>query len=580
MKDKPLLSTLLRLSPLVKPFLIISVSLLGVFELIKILPLYIFKEIIDALTAKTLSPLSYIAILVGGYFASMLVMTAFEAFGQFIMYTRVRGVEADVTTRTFRKLLSLDIKYHEDHNTGENVNKILKGTSRLVELLYNLIDRFIPTCLQTLVTFIILLFTDIYIALSYAILVPLFIIVILKDSKKTQYLREQYHRYHDKYAGIITQSLSNIRTVKDFNNETKEDTKATTTFSKYVDYAQQRTNIGVRNIIIEDGLVNFARATTLLLSVWLMLHGNISAGSLVFIVSLTEKAYINLTKLSRVYFHMQDSEPSIHRFDALLRTHSTIADGDSAKKVAHGRIDFANVSFAYNKENALEHVSFTVLPKEVVALVGRSGSGKTTIMKLLLRHFDANKGRITIDGTDIRDYTLKNLRERIAIVSQDVELFNDTIYANIAYGVHDAKREDVINAAKLAFAHDFIMSFPKKYNTVIGERGIRLSGGQKQRLAIARAILRKPKILVFDEATSALDSESEQYIHQSIMKLIGKMTLIIIAHRFSTIEHANKIILLEKGNVKEIGTHRELIAKKGIFSKLRKLQQLGEMRET
>ena len=195
----------------------------------------------------------------------------------------------------------------------------------------------------------------------------------------------------------------------------------------------------------------------------------------------------------------------------------------------------------------------------------------------MLRHFDTTSGKIFIDNNNIKDYSLKNLRKDIAIVSQDVELFNESIYENIAYGVENAKKADIIKVAKLAHAHEFILQFEKGYDSIVGERGIKLSGGQKQRIAIARALLRKPKIMVFDEATSSLDAESEKYIHKSIFNLIGNITLIIIAHRFATIEHADKIILLENGNVAEIGTHKELMKKKGIFAKLRKLQELEQV---
>jgi ABC-type multidrug transport system fused ATPase/permease subunit len=222
----------------------------------------------------------------------------------------------------------------------------------------------------------------------------------------------------------------------------------------------------------------------------------------------------------------------------------------------------------------LRDVSFTVRPKTTAALVGRSGSGKSTVVKLLLRQSDPKSGHVLVDETPVSGYSLKELRSKIAVVSQDVELFNESVAANIAYGAPKASRAAVIKAAKMAHAHDFIMALPKKYDTVIGERGVKLSGGQKQRLAIARALLRDPKVLILDEATSSLDAESEARIHDAITGLSGKITLIIIAHRFSTIERADHVILLERGRVAESGTHEELLRKEGIFAKLRRLQKL------
>ncbi len=573
---------LIRLSTEIKKVMKFILVLTILFELIKVLPPIIFKSIIDWMVEFNPSgPVSFkfIIVLVCGYFASLLVMTLIEVIGKSIIYNRISNVEYDLTLRSFKKLLSLDLEYHEKFNTGTSVNKILKGVYRVIELLFNVSEQMIPSIIQTLITLAILFYFNWIIGLSFLLFVPIFVLVLVYGSMKTQEIREQYHEVYEKFAGVVNQSMSNIRTVKDFNNESKELKKSEKILDKFLSLLRVRVKIGHRNMLHEDVIINSARFLTLGLSVWLMMDLSLTAGGLVLVMTLTEKAYLNLARLSRAFYRMQDATPSIARFKQLFKAPVHVIDKhDSVKEIKNGRIEFKNVSFKYGKNvYALKNISFNILPKTITAFVGRSGSGKSTLVKLLLRHFDVTAGMIKIDDCILRDYSLGNLRKSIAVVSQDVELFNETIKDNISYGVEKASDSDIIKAAKLAHAHEFIMKFPKGYNTLVGERGVKLSGGQKQRIAIARALLRKPRIMIFDEATSSLDSESEKFIHEAIFSLAGKVTLIIIAHRFSTIEHADNIILLENGKVKEIGTHKELLARKGIFAKLRKLQELGDM---
>jgi len=569
-----------RLSDEIKKLFKMALIVGGFFEIIKIIPTYIFKEIIDGMVAydpATGITAKLVFYLIAGYFASFLAMTIIEIIAARYRIAQIRKSETDIMAKAFKKLLSLDIKYHEDNNTGILISKVIKGGSKIVDLLFQIVDRTFPIALQTLITLATLLFVNVEMSLLFIIFVPIFLFLLIHSNMATQKSREKMHYYHDEYAGAITQSIANIRTVKNFGNEAHEERKSEKYLSKYAHYLDMRTRYGLRGRMFEDILVNVARICTLALSVWLMIKMQITAGMLVFIMTLTEKAYINLSQLSRVYYNMQDSEPSIDRFNSIKDETAKIKDNpDSKTQIMTGDVDFNHVSFKYENtaSHALKNVNFSIPSKSVAAFVGRSGSGKSTVIKLLLRQFDVNSGKIKIDNADIRDYSLKNLRKNIAVVSQDVELFNETIADNIAYGIENAPMKDIVSAAKMAHADIFIKKFRKGYNTTIGERGVRLSGGQKQRIAIARAILRKPKILIFDEATSSLDSESEKYIHKSIFNLIGKTTLIIIAHRFSTIEHADKIILLDNGEVKEIGTHSELMKKRGIFSKLRNLQRL------
>jgi len=580
MRVKNLVRDFFRLTPEIGKLLKKIALFSFVFELVKLVPPLIFAYLIDALVSFESQQVSLelLAAMVGGYFAGLFTLTILDIVTRNAWNKQIVNVEIDLTLKAVKKLLYLDINYHENNDTGANISKVVRGAYKIFELIFRTGEQLIPSTFQSIFTVCFLFYISPIIGLSYLLVVPFFTYLLLHNAKKTDIYRKKYHAYYDRFAAVVAQSMSNIRTVQDFYNQEKELKKSHALLKKYDDNWQLRTKFGLRGLFLEDLTINLARFLTLALSVWLMVESHISAGELVLIMTLTERAYLNLARLGRVYYQMQDATPTIARFNAIQDRKIKVQDKPSTSQVTKGSIAFNNVSFSYAKgEPALKNISFTLEPKSVTAFVGRSGSGKSTAIKLLLRHFDVTKGNITIDSIPLQDYSLKNLRQSIGVVSQDVELFNETIMNNIAYGRGNATLKEVKKASKMAHAHEFIMQFPQGYKTLIGERGVKLSGGQKQRLAIARALLRNPKILIFDEATSSLDSESEKFIHESIFNLIGQVTLIIIAHRFSTIEHADQIILLEQGKVKEIGTHKQLMQKKGIFAKLRKLQQLGEV---
>lgn len=580
-KDK--WNKLSKLSPNVKKFLVAALTFAIVFELVKIIPPFIFKKVIDSLiTFDPTHPITFkfVAILALGYFGALFAMSLIEFFMKRAAVDLITDAEVDVLKKAVKKLLTIDLSYHEKHNTGASVNKLVKGTRYLVEGLFIIMDNILPITLQSIITLIVLLFLSWQVALTYALFICVFFVVVANNSIKTQKVRKAMHDEHEKLIGTVAQSIINVRTVQDFDNSEKELKKSKQYLDNYDHLVKVRAQQGANNRFKEDFILGLARMTMLLLAGWLMFKGEVTAGTLVLIITLTEKTFITMSSTGRIYYRLEDGEPSIERFNTLFDEEINIKDNPDSKSVINkGEIVFDNVTFNYDndKKHALHKVSFDIPSKKITALVGRSGAGKSTIVKLLLRHFDVGSGRVLIDDHNIKEYSLKNLKGGIAIVSQDVELFDETILENIAYGVDNASKAEVVKAAKLAHAHEFIIKFEKGYDTSIGERGIRLSGGQKQRLAIARALLRKPKIMIFDEATSSLDAESEKYIHKAIFKLTGKVTLIIIAHRFSTISKADKIILLENGRVREVGTQKELLSKKTIFAKLMKLQKIGEV---
>lgn len=326
-------------------------------------------------------------------------------------------------------------------------------------------------------------------------------------------------------------------------------------------------------------IVEFAGSFGIVAIVWYGGHevivGHLTSGELVAFLIYVITMSTPMNRLSRLYGNAQQASAGADRIFEVLDTEPTIQEIPQAKIMTDikGQVDFHSVYFAYEKGNlVLEDISLTAKPGEVLALVGPSGAGKTTIVDLIPRFYQPYSGMVTIDGQDISQVTLQSLREQIGIVPQDIILFNGTIGENIAYGRLKATKDDIVVAAKAANAHEFISSLPDGYETQIGDRGVKLSGGQRQRLAIARAILKNPRILILDEATSALDTESEILVQEALDRLMEKRTTFVIAHRLSTIRNAHQILAIEKGKIVEKGTHDQLLAKEGLYSRLYEAQ--------
>lgn len=393
-----------------------------------------------------------------------------------------------------------------------------------------------------------------------------------------QPLRKIYLKKHEEAFSEMGQSLSNISTVKDYAQEKKEFHIYSSLLKKYLTSSMERMRFEMKRVFGRDVIINIGRTVTLAVAGYMVLGGILSAGSLILVYTLSEKAFLSVFRLGKIYTHVGDSIESIHRLSDLLDEEILIKNKENPKRIKHlqGRIEFRDVSFRYNDKSlwVLRDVSFNVEPRKVIALVGRSGGGKSSVIKLLMRQYDVTKGNVLVDNIDVRDYHSEDFRKRVAIVSQNVEIFNRTIRENISFSKPNASFSEIVKAAKLAHANDFIKRLPDGYNTKVGKDGVKLSGGQKQRVSIARALLSDPDILVFDEATSSLDSESEKLIQEAIFSIAGKKTMIIIAHRLSTIEHADEIVVLGNGKILERGNYKELIRRRRIFSKMVSLQRM------
>jgi subfamily B ATP-binding cassette protein MsbA len=372
----------------------------------------------------------------------------------------------------------------------------------------------------------------------------------------------------------VQETLSQIRVVKSYSMEKKE-------IEKFKGETQKSFNISMRAVRIlatQNPVIALLQAAAVVAIVWYggmeIINGNLSLPQLISFATALAIMTDPGNTLSKGYSVLQQGMASVKRVFEVVDIQPTIKDEKNATPLpkVQGKVEFQNISFAYEEEEVLKNIDLSVEPGEIIALVGRTGAGKSTLMTLLLRFYDPSSGRITVDGYEIKEVKLESLRNQIAVVPQEISLFRGTIKDNIAYGRSNAKEEEIIAAAKLANAHNFIENLPMKYETQVGERGTKLSGGERQRVAIARAILRDPRILILDEATSSLDAETEALIREALERLMKGRTTFIIAHRLYTIEKADRIIVIDDGKIVETGPHAELLAKGGLYKRLYEIQ--------
>lgn len=559
---------------------IIAITLMG--ALLDLGKPYILKLVIDNLTGFSKEQLLFLFKLILLYLAT----AEFRSFIQYLIDRRILKLLVEVEyflgMRAQEKLVSLSLGYHERQNTGSKIIKIERGVDKISILLDSIGWEVLPTIFQFAFTIGALFWTDWRIGLSFMFFAPLFMLITYWSNKRMHPIRKAIFRDYETASGKMGQAIININAVQSFvqeENELKGFGRIKGSIRENEDKQwgwMMKVGMG-RNFIID-----FGRAAVLLIGAYLVYKGTMTVGSLIFVFTLSENAYSSLYRLSRFYDKMEEGREGVSRLIALFNEESEIINKPDGLKPQDikGEIRFDHASFYYNlnKRAAVSDLNFTIAPGGVTALVGPSGGGKTTIARLVYRHYDPQKGSVLLDGKDLRDYDLKGFRKFLAIVPQEVEIFDLTVAENIAYARPEATREEIIAAARIANAEEFINKLDKGYDTMTGERGIKLSGGQRQRLGIARAILADPRILIFDEATSNLDSQSEVLIQDAMKKISRNRTMIIIAHRLSTIKQADNIIVLEGGRVAEQGSHKELAsAQGGLYAKLLKLQAMGEV---
>lgn len=534
---------------------------------------YVTYTLVYQDTAEILSQIKTIGIV-------LVIMVAVECYSKFFIcnYGHVMGakIEYDMRAEIFAHLQKLSFTFYDNQKVGQLMSRITTDLFDITELLHHGPENIILSVIKIAGAFVILVKINPILALAAFIVLPFMFVYAYRLNRKMRQASRQNRAKIAEINAQIEDNLSGIRVVKSFANEEIEKEK----FREGNDgFLSAKRNSYHYMGSFQAGLSAFTmliQVNVIVVGAVLIAKGSVNVSDLVtfllYISVFTDpvRTLIDFTE------QFQNGYTGFERFCEIMAIEPDIKDKKDAVELkdVKGDITFENVSFQYeeNTERVLNHIDLRVPAGAYMALVGSSGAGKSTLCSLIPRFYDVTDGAVKIDGKDVRDIKLKSLRDHIGIVQQDVYLFVGTVYDNIRYGRPDATREEIIEAAKNANAHEFIMSLPNGYETDIGQRGIKLSGGQKQRLSIARVFLKNPPILIFDEATSALDNESEKVVQDSLEKLAKNRTTFVIAHRLSTIKNAEKILVLSDEGIEEEGTHEELMAKQGIYEKLYNMQ--------
>lgn len=571
--------TLRSLIPYLMEFkgrVILAMSLLILAKLANVTVPLVLKQIIDALD-KSHAVLMIPVSLIVGYGLLRLFSTLFGELRDAVFAKVTQRAIRRVALQVFEHLHSLSLRFHLDRQTGGVSRDIDRGTRGIGFLLNFMLFNILPTLLEIgLVAAILLSKYNAWFAGITFVTLIFYIGFTLFVTEWRMVVRRTMNELDSKANSRAIDSLLNYETVKYFGNEQYEARRYDHNMEHWETAAvRNQTSLAFLNagqsVIIAIGI------TALM---WLaadeVVKGTMTVGDLVLINVFMLQLYMPLHFLGFVYREIRHALADMEKMFGLLHQAREIADAPQAAALSPGNasVAFEHVSFGYNPDRQILYdVNFTIPAGHTVAVVGSSGAGKSTLSRLLFRFYDVQQGCLRINGQDIREVTQYSLRAAIGIVPQDTVLFNDTIYYNIAYGRPDAAREDVIAAAQAAHIHEFIESLPQGYDTQVGERGLKLSGGEKQRVAIARAILKNPAVLIFDEATSALDSKSEKAIQAELRSIAQNRTTLIIAHRLSTVVDADQILVMDKGQIVERGTHSELLQQGGLYEQMWNLQK-------
>ena len=554
----------------------LALTLLVAAKLANVSVPLVMKGIVDGLDPKFALAAVPVALLA----AYGLLRFSTTLFGELrdVVFVRVaQHAIRRVALSVFRHLHGLSLRFHLDRQTGGMTRDIERGTRGISTLLSYMLFSIIPVILEFILVAAVLLskFDWRFAAVTFGAVAVYITFTVLVTEWRID-IRRRANELDSKANTRAIDSLLNYETVKYFGNEDFEARRYDRNLRKYEDAAVRfESSLGLLNI--GQSLVIAAAVTALMfLAADGVSTGALTLGDLVLVNALLIQLYIPLNFLGMVYREIKQSLLDMDKMFRLLAENREVDDKPGAPELPPGpaTVEFSHVDFFYEKERQiLFDVSFVIPAGKRVAVVGHSGSGKSTLARLLFRFYDVSAGKILVNDLEIKDVKQSSLRGAIGIVPQDTVLFNDTIRYNIHYGRTDASEDDVVEAARAAHIHDFIMTLPKQYETPVGERGLKLSGGEKQRVAIARALLKNPRILIFDEATSALDSKAEKAIQAELERISVGRTTLVIAHRLSTVMDADMILVLNHGRIVERGTHRELLAAGGEYARMWALQQ-------
>ena len=534
---------------------------------------WIIKDMIDEVLAdKNGTMLNWIAASIIAIF----VVRGLFWYGQNYLMSYVgQSVIIDIRAAVFKKLQRLSVSFYDKNKTGTIMSYVTNDVNALQSAMVENTIEMIAEGFILIGSVVAMIYLDWRLTLFTVCTFPVVLWFMEFFGKKIRKTGGRIQECTADITSVLQESVASARVIKSFVREDYEvdrfDVENRANFRANMKNAQLMATL--------TPVVELVAAIGVTMIIWYggnnVINGTITAGSLVAFLTYAVNISNPIKRLTRVIGNIQKALAAAQRVFMIIDMPEEIAESRDAKQLPEvsGKVEFQNVSFAYDdKGNVITDLSFSVKPGEVIAIVGPSGAGKSTIANLLPRFYDVNKGDIKIDGHSVREVTLDSLREQVGIVPQETMLFNGSVYNNILYGRLDATKEEIEAAAKAANAHDFIMQLTDGYETKLGDRGVNLSGGQRQRIAIARAILKNPRILILDEATSALDTESERVVQEALDRLMVGRTSFVIAHRLSTVKNADKILVLEKGNLVESGTHDELLALDGLYAHLYKIQ--------
>ncbi|HDI1318003.1 TPA: SAV1866 family putative multidrug efflux ABC transporter [Staphylococcus aureus] len=559
--------------------IIVGIIKFGIPMLIPLLIKYAIDGVINNHALTTDEKVHHLTIAIGiALFIFVIVRPPIEFIRQYLAQWTSNKILYDIRKKLYNHLQALSARFYANNQVGQVISRVINDVEQTKDFILTGLMNIWLDCITIIIALSIMFFLDVKLTLAALFIFPFYILTVYVFFGRLRKLTRDRSQALAEVQGFLHERVQGISVVKSFaieDNEAKNFDKKNTNF---LIRALKHTRWNAYSFAAINTVTDIGPIIVIGVGAYLAISGSITVGTLAAFVGYLELLFGPLRRLVASFTTLTQSFASMDRVFQLIDEDYDIKNGVGAQpiEIKQGRIDIDHVSFQYNDNEApiLKDINLSIEKGETVAFVGMSGGGKSTLINLIPRFYDVTSGQILIDGHNIKDFLTGSLRNQIGLVQQDNILFSDTVKENILLGRPTATDEEVVEAAKMANAHDFIMNLPQGYDTEVGERGVKLSGGQKQRLSIARIFLNNPPILILDEATSALDLESESIIQEALDVLSKDRTTLIVAHRLSTITHADKIVVIENGHIVETGTHRELIAKQGAYEHLYSIQNL------
>ncbi|HDB6882410.1 TPA: SAV1866 family putative multidrug efflux ABC transporter [Staphylococcus aureus] len=559
--------------------IIVGIIKFGIPMLIPLLIKYAIDGVINNHALTTDEKVHHLTIAIGiALFIFVIVRPPIEFIRQYLAQWTSNKILYDIRKKLYNHLQALSARFYANNQVGQVISRVINDVEQTKDFILTGLMNIWLDCITIIIALSIMFFLDVKLTLAALFIFPFYILTVYVFFGRLRKLTRERSQALAEVQGFLHERVQGISVVKSFaieDNEAKNFDKKNTNF---LTRALKHTRWNAYSFAAINTVTDIGPIIVIGVGAYLAISGSITVGTLAAFVGYLELLFGPLRRLVASFTTLTQSFASMDRVFQLIDEDYDIKNGVGAQpiEIKQGRIDIDHVSFQYNDNEApiLKDINLSIEKGETVAFVGMSGGGKSTLINLIPRFYDVTSGQILIDGHNIKDFLTGSLRNQIGLVQQDNILFSDTVKENILLGRPTATDEEVVEAAKMANAHDFIMNLPQGYDTEVGERGVKLSGGQKQRLSIARIFLNNPPILILDEATSALDLESESIIQEALDVLSKDRTTLIVAHRLSTITHADKIVVIENGHTVETGTHRELMSKQGAYEHLYSIQNL------